>query len=80
MLGPFGGGVTVAMLPELGVSFGIPAAEASVSLTAYLLPFAAVMLVSGTLGERWGRRRTVVAGYGLYVVASLICVLATAWP
>ncbi|MDN5856854.1 MAG: MFS transporter, partial [Actinomycetia bacterium] len=47
LLGPFGGGVTVAMLPELGVSFGIPAAEASGSLTAYLLPFAAVMLVSG---------------------------------
>jgi MFS family permease len=68
------------MLPELGDTFGIPAAEASASLTAYLLPFAAVMLVSGTLGERWGRRRTVVAGYGLYVVASLICVLATAWP
>ena len=34
------------------------------------------MLVSGTLGERWGRRRTVVVGYAAYVLASVACVLA----
>ena len=79
-LGPFGGGVTVAMLPELGASFGVSAGTAAASVTAYLLPFAALMLVSGTYGERWGRRRTVVAGYAVYVVASLLCVLATTWP
>jgi MFS family permease len=79
-LGPFGGGLTAAMLPELGADFGVPTATASVSITAYLLPFAGVMLVSGTLGDRWGRGRTVVAGYALYVVASLACVLAVSWP
>ncbi|GAA3234064.1 MFS transporter [Pseudonocardia petroleophila] len=68
------------MLPELGATFGVPAGTAAVSVTAYLLPFAAVMLVSGTLGERWGRRRTVVLGYALYVLASSMCVLAWAWP
>ncbi|SFO09831.1 Predicted arabinose efflux permease, MFS family [Pseudonocardia ammonioxydans] len=78
-LGPFGGGLTAAMLPELGADFGVPTATASVSITAYLLPFAGAMLVSGTLGERWGRARTVVAGYALYVVASLACVLAASW-
>lgn len=79
-LGPFGGGVTVAMLPELGTSFGVPAGTAAASVTAYLLPFAALMLVSGTYGERWGRRRTVVAAYGVYVLASVACVLAASWP
>lgn len=78
-LGPFGGGLTAAMLPELGADFGVPTATASVSITAYLLPFAGAMLVSGTLGERWGRARTVVAGYAVYVVASLACVLAASW-
>jgi MFS family permease len=68
------------MLPELGASFGTSAGAASVSLTAYLLPFAAVMLVSGTLGERWGRRRTVVVAYLGYVVASLACALAATLP
>ncbi|OLM18740.1 MULTISPECIES: MFS transporter [unclassified Pseudonocardia] len=78
-LGPFGGGMTAAMLPELGGDFGVPTATAAVSITAYLLPFAGVMLVSGTLGERWGRGRTVVAGYAVYVLASVVCVLADSW-
>ncbi|ANY09165.1 MFS transporter [Pseudonocardia sp. HH130630-07] len=78
-LGPFGGGMTAAILPELGADLRVPTATASLSITAYLLPFAAVMLVSGTLGERWGRSRTVVAGYALYVAASLACILATSW-
>ncbi|WP_132427162.1 MFS transporter [Pseudonocardia endophytica] len=78
-LGPFGGGVTAAMLPELGVHFRVSTGTASTSITAYLLPFAALMLVSGTLGERWGRRRTVLCGYAAYVVASAVCVLAPTW-
>lgn len=78
-LGPFGGGVTAAMLPELGVDFGVSTGSASTSITAYLLPYAGLMLVSGTLGERWGRRRTVVLGYVVYVLAALACVLATSW-
>lgn len=64
------------MLPELGGSFGVTAATAAVSVTAYLLPFAALMLVSGTLGGRWGRRRTVVVAYVVYVVAALGSVVA----
>jgi MFS family permease len=79
-LGPFGGGLTVAMLPELGAAFGVPAGTAALAVTAYLLPFAAVMLVSGTLGERWGRRRTVVAAYGVYSLAALACVFAPTLP
>lgn len=79
VLGPFGGGVTAAMLPELGIDFAVSTGSASTSITAYLLPFAALMLVSGTLGERWGRRRTVAVGYLVYVLASLACVLAATW-
>ncbi|GAA5117400.1 MFS transporter [Pseudonocardia adelaidensis] len=76
-LGPFGAGITVAMLPELGTSYGVTPGTASLSVTAYFLPFAAVMLFSGALGERWGRRRTVVVGYAGYVLASVACILAT---
>jgi MFS family permease len=68
------------MLPELGASFGVSAGTASLSVTAYLLPFAALMLGSGTLGERWGRRRTVVIAYGVYVLASGACAIASTLP
>ncbi len=79
-LGPFGGGVTVAMLPEVGAAYGVSAGTAATSVTAYLLPFAALMLVSGTYGERWGRRRTVVVAYGVYALAAVVGALATVWP
>jgi len=64
------------MLPELGASYGVTPAAAAVSVTAYLLPFAALQVVSGTLGERWGRRRTVRIAYVGYTAASLLCALA----
>ncbi|HEU5472458.1 MAG TPA: MFS transporter [Actinophytocola sp.] len=79
-LGPFGGGVTVAMLPELGADFGVSAATAAGSLTAYLVPFAGLMLVSGTLGARWGARRSVRTAYLVYVASSVLCAVSTWFP
>ncbi|MPY80839.1 MAG: MFS transporter [Actinophytocola sp.] len=76
LLGPFGGGVVVAMLPELGASFAVSPALAASSLTAYLLPFALVMLVSGTLGERWGLSRSIRIAYLVYVLAALLSIVA----
>ncbi|MDD7935852.1 MFS transporter [Actinomycetospora straminea] len=75
-LGPFGGGITASMLPELGADLGLSPAAASASLTAYLLPFALLMLVSGTLGQRWGAPRTVRIAYVAYVVVSLLAAVA----
>jgi MFS family permease len=78
-LGPFGGGITTSMLPELGDSYGIGAGTATSSLTAYLVPFALLMLFSGTLGARWGARRSVRTAYLVYVVSSLFCAIAATY-
>ncbi len=75
-LGPFGGGVTASMLPELGRDLGFSPAAATTSLTAYLVPFALLMLVSGTLGARWGAARTVRWAYVAYTVVSLVAAVA----
>src|SRR6187402_1042688 len=64
------------MLAEMGRDLGVSTGTAASSLTAYLLPFAALLLVSGTLGARWGARRTVRIAYLVYFVASLTCALA----
>lgn len=79
-LGPFGGGVTVSMLPELGADFGVSPESASISLTTYLIPFAVLMLFSGTLGARWGAGRSVRVAYLVYVVSSLVCAVSTWFP
>lgn len=76
MLGPFGAGVVAAMLPELSRTFGVSTTAAATSLTAYLLPFALVMLVSGTLGERWGPSRTIRCAYLGYLIVALAAALA----
>jgi len=76
MMGPFGTIVILPMFPELRESFNASSATVSWGFTIYLLPFAAVLLVSGTLGERWGRRRTVRGTYVLFAAASVACALA----
>lgn len=75
-LGPFAGAVPTSMFPELGREFGVADHTASLSLTAYLIPFAALMLFSGTLGARWGAGRSVRVAYLVYVAASAGCVFA----
>lgn len=76
-LGPFGSPVVTTMLPEMQESFAGYSIDAlSMSLSAYLFPFAALMLISGTLAERFGRKRTVQMGYIVYTIASIACALA----
>jgi MFS family permease len=76
LLGPFGGGAVAAMLPEVAAGLHTTRTGATTSLTAYLAPFAAMQLISGTYGERWGRRRTVRIAYLVYAAASVGCALS----
>ena len=75
-LGPFGGAIVSTMLPELAAGLGTSVATASSALTWYMVPFAGLLVVSGTLGSRWGEARTVRWAYLLSVVGSLVCAVA----
>jgi ACDE family multidrug resistance protein len=75
-LGPFGGAMVTPMLPELRDGLHTTLTVAAWALTSYMIPFASIMLVSGTLAERWGRHRTVRLAYLAYAGASLLCALA----
>jgi len=70
-LGPFGGGVVAVLVPQLRDAFDATTAGVAASIPAYLVPFAVLQLVSGTLGERLGRRRVVRTGYLVYAALSL---------
>ncbi|WP_406691126.1 MFS transporter [Saccharopolyspora sp. ID03-671] len=76
LLGPFGGGIVAAMLPELGADYDVSPGLAASTTTTYLLPFALVMLVSGSLGERWGSSRTIRAAYIGYAVVAVLGAVA----
>ena len=45
-------------------------------LNGYLLTLASLILLGGSLGDRYGRRRVFVVGVGLFTAASLLCAIA----
>ncbi len=63
-------------LPEIGRDFGASTGALQWILNGYLLPLASLILLGGSLGDRYGRRRTFVWGTGLFTGASLLCALA----
>jgi MFS family permease len=75
-LGPFGAGVLSVLIPEIREAFDTTTAHVALAIPAYLIPFAVLQLVSGTVGEQLGRRRTVRAGYLAYAVVSLCAAVA----
>jgi MFS family permease len=76
-LGPFGGGVLTVLVPDLRAEFDVSTAVASAVIPAYIVPFAALQLVSGTIGERFGLARTVRVAYVGYAAVSLLAAVAT---
>lgn len=75
-LGPFGGAVLAVLIPQVRDAFDTTTAHVAAAIPAYLVPFAVLQLVSGTIGERLGRRRVVRAGYVFYGLFSVAAALA----
>jgi DHA1 family bicyclomycin/chloramphenicol resistance-like MFS transporter len=64
-------------LPRIGDEFHAGPSHVQLTLTACLVGLAVGQLLVGPLSDRWGRRRPVLAGLGLYAATSLLCALAT---
>ncbi|WP_329216649.1 multidrug effflux MFS transporter [Streptomyces sp. NBC_01485] len=63
-------------LPEVTRALSAPAATVQLTLTACLAGMALGQLVVGPMSDRWGRRRPLLAGLAVYVVATALCALA----
>ncbi|PZG91574.1 Bcr/CflA family drug resistance efflux transporter [Streptomyces sp. NTH33] len=63
-------------LPEVTRSLHAPAATVQLTLTACLVGMALGQLVVGPMSDRWGRRRPLLAGLAVYVLATALCALA----
>lgn len=70
------GSVVNVALPILQEDLGASAAATQWVVEAYALFLAALILVGGALGDRYGRRRIFVIGTALFAVTSLWCGLA----
>ena len=66
-------------IPQFEQTFGIGADAAQWVLNAYTLTFASLLLNAGALIDRWGTRRTFLAGFAGFTAASLGCGVASGW-
>ncbi|OJF15822.1 hypothetical protein BG844_02540 [Couchioplanes caeruleus subsp. caeruleus] len=67
--------VTVAAV-DIADDMGLGAAALTWLMDGYILSFASLLLLSGSLADRFGARRTYLAGLTLFVIASTMCGLA----
>ena len=63
-------------LPAIGGDLDADFAALQWTISAYALTLASFILLSGTLGDRFGRRRVFVVGVTWFALASLLCGLA----
>ncbi|MFJ8107140.1 DHA2 family efflux MFS transporter permease subunit [Streptomyces sp. NPDC096132] len=63
-------------LPTMARDLGATTGEQQWMADAYVVVFAALMLPAGLLGDRFGRRRMLIAGLGIFLAGSLVGTLA----
>jgi EmrB/QacA subfamily drug resistance transporter len=63
-------------LPAIGRDLGADAAGLQWTINGYALSLASLILLGGSLGDRFGRRRMFLVGVGWFAVSSLLCGLA----
>ncbi|WP_406086087.1 Bcr/CflA family multidrug efflux MFS transporter [Streptomyces virginiae] len=63
-------------LPQVTDALNSPAATIQLTLTACLAGMAMGQLVIGPMSDKWGRRRPLLIGMLVYVLATAICALA----
>src|SRR6478672_1044970 len=64
-------------LPEIARDTHATQTQLSWIVDAYALVFAALLLPAGALGDRYGRRRALIAGLGIFGAASLAAMLVS---
>ncbi|GAB3461245.1 MFS transporter [Actinophytocola sediminis] len=70
------GTVVNIALPRIGEEFGASVSGLQWILDGYLLSLAALILVAGSLGDRYGRRRIYLIGVAWFGVSSVLCGVA----
>src|SRR5262245_51551069 len=63
-------------LPTIGTDLNASVAGLQWIVTSYTLTLASLILIGGSLGDRFGRRRVFLVGVVWFAVASLLCALA----
>src|SRR5271154_5735700 len=72
--------IVAVSLPSIARNLNATFADIEWVVSAYVLTFAALLMPSGALADRYGRRRMLIVGLAIFTLASLLCGLAPAAP
>lgn len=75
-LGFIDGSILAIAMPVIRLDLGASFVEAQWISNSYALMLSALILAGGAAGDRFGLRRTFIAGIALFLAASLACALA----
>jgi EmrB/QacA subfamily drug resistance transporter len=70
------GTIVNVALPSIQSDLGFTQSNLAWVVNSYLIAFGGLLLLSGRLGDLVGRKRILVAGLGVFTVASLLCGLS----
>jgi MFS family permease len=71
--------IVAVSLPSVVRDLGAAFSDIEWVVSAYVLTFAALLMPSGVLADRYGRRRTALVGLSVFTLSSLLCASSTAW-
>jgi MFS family permease len=73
LLASLGTSIANIALPTLSQAFGAPFHEVQAVVVAYLAALTISVVAVGRLGDRFGLKRMLVIGLGVFVLASILC-------
>ena len=76
MLGPFSIDIYLPAFHDIGADLDVAPLAVQQTLSSYLFAYAFMMLWHGALSDALGRRPVVIAGLGVYALATLGCAIA----
>jgi EmrB/QacA subfamily drug resistance transporter len=68
--------VVAVALPAIGRNLHVGFQDLQWTVTSYTLTLASLILLAGSLSDRWGRRRVFLAGLTWFTLASVLCAAA----
>ena len=68
--------VVAVALPAIGRNLDASFQALQWTVTGYTLTLASLILLAGSLSDRWGRRRVFLVGLGWFTLASVLCAAA----
>jgi len=76
LIGPLSTHLVVPSLPKLQHEFGVGYSTVQLLVSLFILAFGGAQIVVGALSDAFGRRRVLLAGLGIFTIASALCAFA----